>query len=168
MREGRVRRAFVRISRAVRFALQPASIQTGAALRPFAMRRPAPSPAWKATQSRPDNTGKSLAQSQSACCPIAHPALSPPFALPWRSGARRAAGSTQAGLRPRCRRSTTTAARAPGGASGVWRSRAASANYATRDSGIRNSSQLPSLSPLVPQSLSPCSRVSSIHRQISR
>ncbi len=75
-------------------------------------------------------------------------APSRPSAWPWRNGAPRSGGNTPAGLRPRCRRQTPTAAQARRAGSGRWRSRAASHLIVSRNSGVRDSRSHPrSLNP---------------------
>jgi len=159
MPEGRGLRAIARASRVETFAQQSANIQTHAFHRRFVTKLPAPVSPSTASQSHPEISGTSSAQTFSEFSPTASLWPSPPS----RSGALPAACSKQAGSSPRCRQSTTTEAQARTSASEIWRSRAASESHATRGKRTENreqgSAHIGRFSPLVPQSLSPCHSV---------
>ena len=147
---------------AVKPAWQPGQTQAPAILRWFGKVPRAPVWASKASQASPDTSGKSSAPKLSSLFPFVRDRPSPPFVQRWRSGALRDACSMQAGSRPRCRRLTPTAAQGRTSESGKWRSRAASAGYATREQRTENRDCLiPGL-----RYRSPGRRVSSIHRQL--
>jgi len=151
--------AFARALRAETFALQPAHIQMRAIHRRLLTKLRARVSPLTASQSHPEISGTSSAQTFSEFSPTASLWPSPPS----RSGALPAACSKQAGSSPRCRQSTTTEAQARTSASEIWRSRAASESHATRGKRTENreqgSAHIGRFSPLVPQSLSPCHSV---------